>query len=337
MEAYMKIAQSQVGIVTQHKRAHLIAERRTLEIDSGDQLRLGEDRGSRSSDEPAWGQLARASRIRQLGGDSDANEVKDASPAEPCYGESGLVITGDQETDGKLLALAMMVARLTGRPVYIGRVGKELSDAQARVDQSEVAQLRDEPEEPIIRYEEERIELEIEQLNALAVGQVTTEDGREISFQLSVDMERFAMSHERLTVTNEQLKDPLVLDLGPVAAQFTEETMQFDIDADGELDDVPLLDRNGGFLVIDRNGNGVIDDGTEVVGAISGDGFADLQALDEDGNMWIDENDEVFERLGVWVPGAEEGERELMGVLEAGVGAIYLGAVSAEFKHTGEE
>jgi hypothetical protein len=231
----------------------------------------------------------------------------------------------------------MMVARLTGRPVYIGRVGKELSDAQARVDQSEVAQLRDEPEEPIIRYEEERIELEIEQLNALAVGQVTTEDGREISFQLSVDMERFAMSHERLTVTNEQLKDPLVLDLGPVAAQFTEETMQFDIDADGELDDVPLLDRNGGFLVIDRNGNGVIDDGTEVVGAISGDGFADLQALDEDGNMWIDENDEVFERLGVWVPGAEEGERELMGVLEAGVGAIYLGAVSAEFKHTGEE
>jgi hypothetical protein len=263
--------------------------------------------------------------------------VKDPSEVKASGDDSELVITGDKETDGKLLALAMMVAKLSGRPVYIGCVARDLSNAQARVDQSEITALRAEPEEPVVRIEEERLEIEAERLSAVAVGQVTTEDGREISFQLSMDMERFAVSHERLTVTNEQLKDPLILDLGPAASQFTEETMQFDIDADGELDDIPLLDRNGGFLVIDRNGNSVIDDGTEVLGAISGDGFADLQALDEDGNMWIDENDEVFERLGVWVPSAEEGERELMGVLEAGVGAIYLGAVSAEFEHKGEE
>jgi hypothetical protein len=282
-------------------------------------------------------QLVRASRIRQVEGARDLEVVKDPSEVKASGDDSELVITGDKETDGKLLALAMMVAKLSGRPVYIGCVARDLSNAQARVDQSEITALRAEPEEPVVRIEEERLEIEAERLSAVAVGQVTTEDGREISFQLSMDMERFAVSHERLTVTNEQLKDPLILDLGPAAAQFTEETMQFDIDADGELDDIPLLDRNGGFLVIDRNGNSVIDDGTEVLGAISGDGFADLQALDEDGNMWIDENDEVFERLGVWVPSAEEGERELMGVLEAGVGAIYLGAVSAEFEHKGEE
>ena len=332
----MKISQSQVGIKTHHEHQHLVAEKTSVEIESRDQFQAR----TASARAPTRGleNLSRAGRLRQLSG-SSSQIKKDAERAKG-VDDSEFVITGDQETDAQLLALAIMVARLTGRPVYVGRIDPSLNQTSAEGD--ELLEKRastasqGEPEPPRIRFEHERIEREVEHLSATALGQVITADGREISFELSLDMERFAQSRERLSVTTGELKDPLILDLGPMAARFTEDKIRFDIDADGALDDMPLLDRNGGFLVMDHNQNGVIDDGAEVIGALSGDGFADLQGFDQDGNMWIDEGDEVFDRLGVWMPSAE-GERRLLGLLEVGIGALYLGAVSAEFRHTGED
>lgn len=42
-------------------------------------------------------------------------------------------------------------------------------------------------------------------------------------------------------------------------------------------------------LSLDQNGNGEIDNGTELFGTKSGDGFADLARYDLDYNGWIDE------------------------------------------------
>ncbi|MBQ9459463.1 MAG: hypothetical protein IJU66_05970 [Oscillospiraceae bacterium] len=72
-----------------------------------------------------------------------------------------------------------------------------------------------------------------------------------------------------------------------------------------------------------------IDDGSELFGTKSGDGFADLAAYDEDGNGWIDESDSVFAKLRVWVRGSD-GDR-LLDLKEANVGAIYLGSADTEF------
>ena len=55
-----------------------------------------------------------------------------------------------------------------------------------------------------------------------------------------------------------------------------------------------MLGSGSGFLALDKNGNGKIDDGSELFGTKSGDGFADLAEYDSDGNGWIDEKGRVY-------------------------------------------
>lgn len=50
--------------------------------------------------------------------------------------------------------------------------------------------------------------------------------------------------------------------------------------------------RPGGvFLALDKNGDSVINDGKELFGAATGQGFKELAIYDSDKNYWIDEND----------------------------------------------
>ena len=59
---------------------------------------------------------------------------------------------------------------------------------------------------------------------------------------------------------------------------------------------------NSAYLAIDANNDGLINDGSELFGTRSGDGFADLAKLDSDGNRWLDEADSQFDRLRIWQP-----------------------------------
>ncbi|MBQ8547586.1 MAG: hypothetical protein IJ427_03720, partial [Lachnospiraceae bacterium] len=79
-----------------------------------------------------------------------------------------------------------------------------------------------------------------------------------------------------------------------------------------------------------KNEDGTINDGSELFGTKSGDGFADLAAYDGDGNGWIDEADEVFSKLKIWTKD-ENGENLLLNLKEADVGAIYLGNANTQF------
>ena len=51
---------------------------------------------------------------------------------------------------------------------------------------------------------------------------------------------------------------------------------------------------------------------------------------DADGNNWIDENDPIYEKLRIWTVD-EKGNKQLIALGQAGVGAIYLGNVSSPF------
>ena len=104
----------------------------------------------------------------------------------------------------------------------------------------------------------------------------------------------------------------------------------FDLDTDGRLDNIGFVGAGSGFLVLDKNGNGAVDNGRELFGALSGNGFADLAALDDDGNGWIDENDSAFDQLQVWQKDAQ-GQDRLRSLREAHVGALYLGRVASPF------
>ena len=127
-----------------------------------------------------------------------------------------------------------------------------------------------------------------------------------------------------------QLMDPLVINLNGGTAEVSDQKFFFDIDCAGELDNISLLARGCGFLALDRNGDGVINDGSELFGTKSGNGFADLAVFDMDGNGWIDENDEIFNRLRIWTKD-ESGNDKLVALGVAGIGAIYLGHIGTKF------
>jgi len=144
------------------------------------------------------------------------------------------------------------------------------------------------------------------------------------------------MSRESVTVKDFHLRagdaliDPLVINFAGNAAELTDEKIDFDLDADGERESVSFVKAGSGFLVLDRNGDGIATDGSELFGPTSGDGFAELAAHDQDGNGWIDEADAVYHDLRVWTKDATGGD--LYSTLaEKNVGAIYLRNVSTNF------
>lgn len=162
-------------------------------------------------------------------------------------------------------------------------------------------------------------------------GKVCTADGREITFGISVEMSRsFVEATEVYTEGSYVLKDPLVINLGSDIAEVSDKKFYFDLDADGEEEEISELGSGSGYLALDKNGDGIINDGSELFGTKSGDGFADLAAYDEDGNGWIDEADAIFSKLKVWVKD-ENGENRLLDLKEADVGAIYLGSANTRF------
>ena len=83
----------------------------------------------------------------------------------------------------------------------------------------------------------------------------------------------------------------------------------------------PLREKAQVFLALDKNGDGRMNDGSELFGTASGDGFKDLAAYDEDGNGWIDENDSIYSQLKIWTKD-ENGKDHLIDLKDADVGAI---------------
>ncbi|HVI39023.1 MAG TPA: hypothetical protein VM577_00025, partial [Anaerovoracaceae bacterium] len=115
---------------------------------------------------------------------------------------------------------------------------------------------------------------------------------------------------------------------GSVAA-FSDRSMSFDIDFDGDRDTIQMLNANSGYLALDRNDNGSIDDGRELFGPQTDQGYGELAKYDEDGNGWIDENDSVFNHLKIRYQD-EQGNSQLVALTDKNVGAIYLGSVETE-------
>lgn len=179
---------------------------------------------------------------------------------------------------------------------------------------------------------------ETEETGFHASGRACTEDGRTIDFNVNILMSRSYMEYMKVNISTmaDALCDPLVVNIGTDIADIRDQTFKFDLDADGTEDEISMLGMGSGFLALDKNGNGKIDDGIELFGTKSGDGFGDLREYDSDGNGWIDENDEVFSKLKVWCKD-ENGKDILMDLKKADIGAIYLGEQQTEFSLGGTD
>ncbi len=136
-------------------------------------------------------------------------------------------------------------------------------------------------------------------------------------------------------------RDPLIIDLGEEGIKLTdvENGVYFDLDNNGFAEKTAWIGTEDGFLALDINGNGIIDNGGELFGDqfvmpdgnISETGFEALSSLDENHDGIIDENDAVFEHLGVWIDTNHNGntdESELKTLTESGIVSIDLNYVS---------
>lgn len=183
--------------------------------------------------------------------------------------------------------------------------------------------------------ERETLYTESESTSFSTSGCVKCADGREINFNLDVSMSQNFTQYTKETVENvATFIDPLVINLKRNIAEVSDQKFFFDLDADGEEDLISKLCEDNGYLALDKNEDGQINDGSELFGTASGDGFKDLAAFDEDANGWIDENDEIWNKLKIWVQD-EQGNSKLYSLSEQGVGAICLQNVSTSFTERG--
>ncbi len=181
-------------------------------------------------------------------------------------------------------------------------------------------------------YSRSETQIERSRVSFSAQGVVKTADGREISLDLNfnIDQEIVQSSSFQLRMGDAlRQKDPLVINFGGGVASFSDRTMTFDIDFDGDQDTINMLSANSGYLALDTNGNGTVDDGSELFGPQTDNGYGELAQYDEDGNGWIDENDSIFNHLKIWYHD-EQGESRLVAITDKNVGAIYLGSVGTQ-------
>lgn len=245
------------------------------------------------------------------------------------------------DVDPRMQSLLRMIEAITGMPVRLFRVEdmqKPNPGGEAQEIPAPAPAVQSRGTDGVaaatgwgLVYEHRHERVEVEQLAIQAQGRILTADGRTIAFDLGIQLNarRVESSDITLRAGDAILKDPLVLHFeGPVGA-LRDTRFQFDLDADGRVDTMPFVGQGSGFLVLDRNGNGQIDDGRELFGALSGDGFGDLTQLDDDRNGWIDEADAVFQRLQVWRM-SDAGQTLLSSLASEDVGALYLGKVGSE-------
>jgi hypothetical protein len=244
--------------------------------------------------------------------------------------------------DPKLAALIMLIERLTGRKIHLVRLADLAADPEAAAQQAgdraaaAVAAAQNTAAQPQqvgwgVDVHIEQIHQETESTGFSASGQVVTADGRSISFDYKLAMQRELSQTSTTDIqAGDAVKkvDPIALNLagGPVA--LSSERSAFDINSDGTAEQVALPAAGTYFLALDRDGNGTIDNGSELFGPASGNGFTELKALDSNKNGWIDEGDAAYASLKLW-SGADGG---LTSLDAAGVGALFVGkSASTQF------
>ncbi|MFN3718632.1 MAG: DUF5801 repeats-in-toxin domain-containing protein [Rhizobium rhizophilum] len=127
--------------------------------------------------------------------------------------------------------------------------------------------------------------------------------------------------------------DPIILDLDKNGFAFSPigDGVTFDINADGKADQIAWTSDDG-ILAYDVDGNGLIDNGSEIFtpdfnGGKFASGVAALASLDTNGDGKIDANDDAFSKLQIWVDADNDGvsdEGELSNLFDNGVTSISL-------------
>ncbi|MBT4812705.1 MAG: hypothetical protein HON73_12880, partial [Thiotrichales bacterium] len=137
----------------------------------------------------------------------------------------------------------------------------------------------------------------------------------------------------RPTESSTGLIDPIALDLDEDGIELTtvDSNNLFEMTPDGSMVPSNWLSADDGFLVLDQNQNGEIDDVTELFSEYFQPGIKTgigaLATLDENSDGVIDANDQQFSQLKIWQDHNQDGvsgEGELASIAEYGITQIGL-------------
>jgi Ca2+-binding RTX toxin-like protein len=134
--------------------------------------------------------------------------------------------------------------------------------------------------------------------------------------------------------------DPLLIDLNRDGKTDTSGARFFDMNTNGRLELISWVSSDDGLLVIDKNNNGLIDDGQEVFGNsyVKSDGtvaegsFEALSDIDSNGDGIINADDDNFADLLVWADLNDDGifaDDELVSLENVGIESISLSTTNS--------
>jgi len=329
----MKIAESTIQLYSNHISVEQHQKRESLTVwDQGQKQKTTTDNEGRGREMRLHHRVLseKSSRVSISAEAMQAQSAK--AVAEPTSEEDEIM------GDLNMRILKSLFGRILGKQLRLNTPENTVAQVTASQPSPNVTPPETAaPAEPALTgsgliYEYSESHHEYESTGFAAEGKIITEDGQEIDFSVQLNMSREFYAEQSISIREGDavLKDPLIINFGGNAAELTQTKFSFDIDSDGRDDQISFVNSGSGFLALDKNNDGTINNGSELFGAQSGNGFSELAAYDLDGNNWIDENDSIYSGLRIWSKDAD-GKDTLIALGQQGIGAIYLGQVSTPF------
>ncbi len=139
-------------------------------------------------------------------------------------------------------------------------------------------------------------------------------------------------SYSAVEMSAAALKDPLIVQFGSQGLGNIKGQKDFHINQDNVIDELPIFAGDIGYLVYDKNNNQRADNGSELFGPTTGQGFNELTKLDSNNNGFIDAEDQQFAQLYIWQPNAKKNQTEQwLSLSDANIQAMSLSAVQTPF------
>ena len=250
----------------------------------------------------------------------DFKQQQSVSVSKPTFSTTVLK-NGISEEDSDLMSLDAKTRQLIQALEVLTGKKIDLKSLLGKSSKSSVPRSNS----PILTYES--MQAEQSKMNVSFDGKMQTKDGKEIAFSLSIKWSQSFVETQRVRMQDGKvMQDPLVISLDgnpPVSSD------KIDFNLNASAQQINKLNANSGYLVNDKNGNGQADNGSELFGPKTSNGFAELAAYDDDKNGWIDSSDKIYKQLYIWNP--QTNANGMTSLEQAGIGAISLSALDVNY------
>ena len=180
--------------------------------------------------------------------------------------------------DSKLYLMKKLIEALTGVSFHVAVAGDSNDASEGEECDCPAQAAQDTPQNDQSRegwgavYNSTQTHYESEKLEFNAGGIIKTADGKEIAFSVNLQMSREYLSQQSVSLRagDATRVDPLVINYSGKAAELTDMKFAFDINSDGNTEDIPFVQSGSGLLALDRNGDGAINNGGRTVRAVDG-------------------------------------------------------------------